>query len=134
DYRRLLTETYFRDLVLNLFKEIYTKGFPDSSNPLKRVAARSKIKLLESWEEDSHQMFIETSIISWLSLNWNAPTHTLAEHLNQRLNVLHIYDVLEEESTQFWLDLLYSYFIKAPLVDLVSVPSLKLTAENERKN
>jgi Zn-dependent M16 (insulinase) family peptidase len=134
DYNQLLKEGYFKSLVLNLFQAIIKKGFPVGPNALSKTVARSRIKLLESWEEDSHQIFIENIIISWCAMK--TTTHTndeccLAAYLRSRLNIFGIYDILERKPIQFWLDLLKCYFIQAPVIDVITLPQSELAYQYE---
>ena len=134
DYGQLLREGYFRDLVLILFKNIYRDGFPDGPDAFKRMLIRSRTKFLEGWEEESHQVFTETVILGWRSLKQAQMKCNLLEYLLRRLDILYVYDILEQEPARFWLDLLKTYFIDAHVVDLIAMPSLNLAIEHEREN
>ncbi|GAM17943.1 hypothetical protein SAMD00019534_011180 [Acytostelium subglobosum LB1] len=117
--------------VIELFEEIKKNGL--DSEAMQFTIEKEYIKILEGYEEDPLGFVFGTLLCDIVFPPKNATTAAEAlaqfKDIRTRFEFLQTLDVLKLKDRQYWVDLLDTWFIGRPYVEILMVPSTALAKE-----
>jgi Zn-dependent M16 (insulinase) family peptidase len=137
--RDLFVEGVFKEELRRVLKEIVDKGI--STGEMTRTIERYRRKIQEALEDDPHEVIANYLVPDITRFYLAADSklgdakHGGAEAMNvgTRGEVFTILDDLLTKPSSFWNELLTKWVLDAPTVEVLTVPSTKLAAENAKK-
>lgn len=123
----LFAPGHFHSLVVSVFSNLVQNGFPDMSQTI----SRHRTKILESLEDDPHEVitaYLVPDIIfnhfhersQWRNGNGGKFT------IGTRVRIFAILDDLATKPLEFWNNLARKWFVEAPVVEVMMLPSVEL--------
>ncbi|ORY06614.1 hypothetical protein K493DRAFT_18579 [Basidiobolus meristosporus CBS 931.73] len=114
---------YYSEL-REVFSDIVNNGFLDFEQ-MRNAVKRHRIKILEALEEDPHEVIASYLLLDVLASHYSS-TSVHSPKIGTRSKIFQILDELELKSEQFWQDLLKTWFLDQPVVEIKMIPDTEL--------
>ncbi|EFA82539.1 hypothetical protein PPL_04227 [Heterostelium album PN500] len=127
----LLNEYSMYNRVVKVFEDIKKNGF--NKEDMLFEIEKELIKILEGYEEDPLG-FVSGSLLTTVVFPPKDATTfeeaiSMTKDIESKLNYVQYIEALKDKDSQFWCDLLDTWFLNAPHAEVLMIPSAELAAE-----
>ncbi|KAJ2901190.1 hypothetical protein IWW38_000155 [Coemansia aciculifera] len=135
DIPHLFEEGYFERLLISELQRIYDSRFDGDDLAMQKLAERFRHRLAEDMENKPDDLIQEMLCIDIVNAHFSSRSQESSFSIGSRANIFDIVDQLARKPAAFWLGVLKTWLIDAPVHYVAMTPSATLgpQLESERK-